>query len=66
MQRTLGESFTVGVDDATGRVVIIRNNREIIGALGREDSVKFAQDVIEWIPAFMRAKEETVVNGTPS
>lgn len=61
-----GESFTVGVDDNTGRVVIIRNNREVIGNLSREDSIKFSQDVIEWQPAFMRAKPSEVVNGPSS
>jgi hypothetical protein len=54
MKRTHGESFTVGLDDNSGRVVIIRNNREVIGSLSRDDSVKFGQDIIEWIPQFMR------------
>lgn len=63
-----GESFTVGVDDNSGRAVIIRNNREVIGNLSREESIKFAQDIIEWIPAFMRAPKDITeaVNGTPS
>ena len=54
MKRTHGESFTVGLDDNSGRVVIIRRNQEIIGNLSREDSVRFAQDIIEWMPSFMR------------
>ena len=63
-----GESFTVGVDDATGRAVIIRNNREVIGGLSREQSISFAQDIIDWMPPFMRARKETeeAVSGTPS
>lgn len=66
MDRTLKDTFTVGVDDSTGRALIIRNNREILGGLTREASIQFAQDVIGWIPQFMRAKEPEAVNGTPS
>lgn len=65
-----GETFTVGVDDVTGRAVMIRNNREVIGGLTREQSITFAQDIIEWTPAFMRASKKSdeteAVNGTPS
>lgn len=63
-----GESFTVGVDDVTGRAVIIRNNREVIGSLDREHSISFARDIIDWMPAFMRRSEDKTetANGTPS
>lgn len=64
MERTGQDTYTVATDDNTGRVVIVTNSAKVIGALSREDSVKFAQDVIEWIPPFMRAKE--AINGTPS
>jgi hypothetical protein len=47
MERTRPDTFTIGVDDVTGRAVIIRCNREIIGSLSREQSVQFAQDIIE-------------------
>jgi len=66
MKRTHGESFTVGVDDLTGRVVIIRCNREVIGSLSRQDSVRFSQDVIEWMPPALRpveAKEDAKLDG---
>ena len=61
MERTLKDSYTVGVDDVTGCAVIIRNNREILGKLDRELSVKFAQDIIEWMPRAMRPIEKDAV-----
>lgn len=57
MERTLKDTFTLGVDDATGRAVIIRNSREVIGGLDRGQSVSFAQDVIEWMPRALRPVE---------
>lgn len=60
MERTLKDTFTIGVDDVTGRAVIIRCNREVIGGLTREQSVAFAQDIIEWIPPAMRPVEKDV------
>lgn len=59
MERTLKDTYSVALDDVTGRVVIIRCNREVIGNLIREQSVAFAQDIIDWVPIAMRpAKPE--------
>lgn len=66
MKRTHGESFTVGLDDNSGRVVIIRRNQEIIGNLSRDDSVRFAQDIIDWIPGFMRPVAPKEAEAAPS
>lgn len=52
--RTLKDIFSVALDDVTGRVCIIRCNREIIGALSREESLAFANDINSWVPQSMR------------
>jgi hypothetical protein len=58
MERTLRETYTVATDDVTGRVVIVTNGQKVIGALTREASVAFAQDIIDWIPPMMRPVEK--------
>jgi hypothetical protein len=60
MERTLKDSYTVGVDDVTGCAVIIRNNREVLGKLDRDQSVRFSQDIIDWMPPLMRPVEKNV------
>lgn len=61
MERTLKETYTVATDDVTGRVVIITNGHKVIGALSREVSVKFAHDIIDWVPPVMRPVEKDKV-----
>lgn len=67
MERTLKDTYSVATDDVTGRLVIIRCNREVIGALSREESIAFAQNIIDWIPQAMRsapkADEPVIING---
>jgi len=58
MERTLKDTYSVATDDVTGRVCIIRCNREVIGALTREESLSFAQNIIDWLPPAMRVTLE--------
>lgn len=65
MERTLKDTYTVAVDDNSGRLVILTNGSKVIGALSRESSVGVSQDIIDWIPPLMRPKAEPT-SGTPS
>jgi hypothetical protein len=53
--------FSVAMSFETGCVVFVRNEGEkqkIIGSLTREDSLKFAQGIINWVPESVRVEPE--------
>lgn len=58
MERTMKDTFTVAVDDNSGRIVILTNGAKVLGALTREQSVRIAQDIIDWMPPMMRPVEQ--------
>lgn len=68
MERTLKDTYTVAVDDNSGRIVILTNGAKVVGALTREQSVHIAQNIIDWMPPLMRPTIEQTepINGTPS
>lgn len=66
MDRTLKDTYTVAVDDNSGRLVILTNGAKVIGALSRESSVRVSQDIIDWMPPLMRPQVPEPASGTPS
>jgi hypothetical protein len=53
-------AFSVAMSLETGCIVMVRargDKQEIMGSLTREDSLKFAQGLLDWIPEAAQAPE---------
>lgn len=68
MEKTHKDLYSMGMSEEDGCIIFVKNGNQILCSLQREDSVRFAEKLLAWLPKGLRrdVKEDPIEADTVS